>query len=273
GVFTHAPPPALVGVWAPLKRLPGARAQLLFVAIKAAVLAWLIRIWSRLVQTRVDEPVWILFLIFAFSSTIFVDFVSGSVTTFEQLFVWLGVAALLGRRPWAFVAAIVMASLFRLAPIGLLAVCLAVPGERRYRYVAGGAAAFAIVFLLTYVASPQLTLEFVRTIPRNFGERGRLNPALGALVLDASDLVVARLHVAVPQALQGAIYLGAAGAIVATTIAIARRAIRAAQASRTEALVYLVMLAYAIAMPRFRSYHYMLLIVPTYFVVTRSARL
>jgi hypothetical protein len=38
-------------------------------------------------------------------------------------------------------------------------------------------------------------------------------------------------------------------------------------------MIYLVFLAYAVAMPRFRNYHYMLLIVPTYFVATRSTRL
>lgn len=275
-------PPFSLAAFAPFSYLPVSRALLAFTALKTLVLLWLIRIWGRLLRTRVTEPAWVLFLIFAYSSTIFIDFVAGSVTTFEQLFVWLGVAALLDKRPWMFVAAVVAASLFRLAPIGLLVVCLAVPGEqgqarqRRYRYVAAGLAAFCAIFLFTYAFAPQLTREFIQTIPKNFGERGRLNPALGALVQDAADLVAHRFGTILSPALLTAIYAAAAGAIVAATAFIATRVGKAAASDRPEkelAVVCLVLLAYAVAMPRFRNYHYMLLIVPTYFVATHSTRL
>jgi hypothetical protein len=265
-------PPFSLGLFAPFTRLPVSRALLAFTALKTMALWWLIRIWSRLLRTRATDPAWVLFLIFAFSSTIFIDFVSGSVTTFEQLLVWLGVAALLDGRPWAFVAAVVVASLFRLAPIGLLAACLVVPGERSYRYVLGGLAAFAAIFILTYMLAPQLTVEFVRTIPKNFGERGRLNPALGALVLDTADLVARKTGVTLGRVAVAAAFAALASAIVIPTIAVLRRVEKPAGES-VAAMIYVVFLAYAAAMPRFRNYHYMLLIVPTYFVATRSTRL
>lgn len=266
-------PPFSLAVFAPFSYLPVDRALLAFTAVKTAALAWLIAIWSRLLLARITEPAWVLFLIFAYSSTIFIDFVAGSVTTFEQLLVWLGVSALLDRRSWTFVATVVAASLFRLAPIGLLAVCLALPDERRYRYVAVGLAAFAAIFMVAYLVNPQLMVEFVRTIPKNFGERGRLNPALGALVLDVGDLAGRRLAVAVPPLLETIAYLLLATAVVVPTVLIVRRAARSLTPDRAAAIVFAVILAYAVAMPRFRNYHYMLLIVPTYFVATRSTRL
>jgi len=266
-------PPYSLGIFAPFTRLPVSQALLAFTAVKTVALLWLIVIWSRLLRTRVTEPAWVLFLIFAYSSTIFVDFVAGSVTTFEQLLVWLGVTALLENRRWTFVAAVVAASSFRLAPIGLLIASLVVPGDRRYRYLAGGLAAFAVILLVTYIVTPRLTVEFVQTIPKNFGERGRLNPALGAFVLDLVDLIARRLGATVPTIVQSALYLALAAAVVVPTMVILRRVSPAQTAEQLAALVYVVFLAYAVAMPRFRNYHYMLLIVPTYFVATRSTRL
>jgi len=266
-------PPFSLGIFAPFTGLPVSQALLAFTALKTVALIWLIVIWSRLLQIRLTEPAWVLFLIFAYSSTIFIDFVAGSVTTFEQLLIWLGVSALLENRPRAFVAAVVAASLFRLAPIGLLIACLAVPDDRRYRYLAGGLVAFAAIFLVTYVVTPQLTVEFVQTIPKNFGERGRLNPALGAFVLDVVDLMARRFSAAVPAIVQSGIYVTLAAAVVVPTLVVLRRLAPARTADRLAAVVYVVFLAYAVAMPRFRNYHYMLLIVPTYFVATRSTRL
>ena len=142
-------PPYALGAFAPFTLLPLPQALLLYLALKLIVLGWLVRIWSRLLGTGSTEPAWILFLIFAYSSTIFIDVVSGSVTTFEQALLWVGIAALLEKRYWVYVVAVVAASLFRLAPILLLLVCLVVPDRRRYRYIASGVAAFACIFLLT----------------------------------------------------------------------------------------------------------------------------
>jgi hypothetical protein len=59
---------------------------------------------------------------------------------------------------------------------------------------------------------------------------------------------------------------------VPTTIMVSRVG-RTAASNRMEVTLYLMLLAYALVMPRFRNYHYMLLIVPTYYIATRSTRL
>jgi len=273
GGFKFNYPPYALAVFAPLTTVPLKQAQLLYLALKLIALGVLVRIWSRLLKTSLSDPVWILFLIFSFSSTIFIDFASGSVTTFEQCLLWIGVAALLEKRIWTYVAAVVGASLFRLAPIALLLVCLGVPDRRRSRHVACGLAAFAAVFLLTYVVSPRLTLEFVESISKNFGERGRLNPALLPLVLDITDLIRRGYHVSLPPAIQATAYLMLAAAVLVPTAIMVRRVERTAASNRVEVAVYLMLLAYALVMPRFKNYHYMLLVVPTYYIATRSTRL
>jgi Glycosyltransferase family 87 len=272
GGFKFNYPPYALGLFAPITLIPLKQALLLYLALKLIVLVWLVQLWSRLLRTSVMEPAWILFLIFGYSSTIFVDFASGSVTTFEQALVWLGVAGLLTGRPWTYVAAVVGASLFRLTPILLLPACLAVP-RRGYRYVAAGAAAFAAIFLLTYAASPRLTVEFFQSIPKNYGERGWLNPAALPLVQDVAA-VIGRAHGgSLMPAVEAALYLAVAGAIVVPTAVVVRRVAGTGARNRMELIVYLAFLANALVLPRFKNYSYMLVLVPTFYIATRSTRL
>jgi hypothetical protein len=266
-------PPYALALFAPLTHLSVVRAMQLFLVVKLAALAWLLHIWNGLLRTRITEPAWVLFLMFAYSSAIFVDFVSGSVTTFEQLLVWMGVAALLGGRYWTFTAAIVAASLFRIAPLALLIVCLVAPDRRGYRYVAAGVGAFAAILLGTYAIAPALTSGFVRTLPTNFGERGWLNPAAWPLSIDLSTTIDRAYHVALPRTAIVALYLVIVVIVAVPTVLTIRRIAGTQATDRMEVIVYVAFLATALVLPRFKNYSYMLLIVPTYYIAMRSTRL
>jgi hypothetical protein len=266
-------PPYALGVFAPITLVPLKQALMVYLALKLLVLGWLVRIWSRLLRTSITEPAWILFLIFAYSSTIFVDFVAGSVTTFEQLLIWTGVTWLLKERYWAYVVAVVAASLFRLTPILLLLACLAVPDRRGYRLVAAGIAAFACILLLTYAVTPRLTVEFLQSIQKNYGERGFLNPATLPLVQDVAALVEGSYGISLTPVVQMAIYVTIAAAILVPTMIVVRGVARMEAGNRIDVIVHLVFLATALVLPRFKNYSYMLLIVPTYYIATRSTRM
>jgi len=269
--FKFSYPPYALVLFEPFAMLSLQRAMFVYLVLKLIALGWLVGIWSRLLRTNILEPPWMLFLLFGYSSTIFIDFVSGSVTTFEQLILWIGVTALLNERYWAYVAAVVTASLLRLTPMPLLLACLVAPDRRGYRYVASGVVAFATILFVTYVAAPALTVEFFQSIPKNVGESGRLNPSLMPLVHDVTAL--ARRLYDVPQTLELALYGVLATAIVVATVVIARRVAATTAVNRNEVIVYLVFLACALALPRFKNYSYMLLVAPTYYIATRSTRL
>jgi hypothetical protein len=266
-------PPYALGVFAPITLVPLKQAVMVYLALKLLVLGWLVRIWSRLLRTSITEPAWILFLIFAYSSTIFVDFVSGSVTTFEQLLIWTGVSWLLKERYWGYVVAIVVASLFRLTPIVLLVVCLAVPDRRGYRPVAAGIAAFACILLLTYAVTPRLSVKFLQSIQKNYGERGFLNPATLPLVEDVAALVKESDGISLTPVVQMAIYVTIAAAILVPTMIVVRGVARMEAGNRIDVIVHPVFLATALVLPRFKNYSYMLLLVPTYYIATRSTRM
>jgi hypothetical protein len=266
-------PPYALGLFAPITLVPLKQALMVYLALKLLVLGRLVQIWSRLLRTSMTEPAWILFLIFAYSSTIFVDFASGSVTTFEQLLIWTGVSWLRKERYWAYVVAVVAASLFRLTPMFLLLACLAVPDRRGYRLVASGIAAFACILLLTYAVTPGLTVEFLQSIPKNVGERGYINPATLPLVQDVTALVEGRYGISLTPVVQTAIYVTFAAAILVPTMIAVRGVATIEAGNRIDVIVYLVFLASALVLPRFKNYSYMLLLVPTYYIATRSTRM
>lgn len=265
-------PPYALAAFAPFTQLSPLHAMQLFLVAKVAAFGCLLAIWSRLLQTRATDPAWVLFLLFAYSSAIFVDFVAGSVTTFEQLLIWAGVAALLKHRSGVFVASVVAASLFRMTPIVLLIASLMIPDRRLVRPVVAGLVTFALILLATYAVAPVLMTEFLRTIPANAGERGWLNPAAMPLAIDLAAMAARAMHVAPAPIVSTAIYVAIVAAIALPTIAIVRSTAREG-GGRLDAMVYAAFLATALVLPRFKNYSYMLLIVPTYFIATRSTQL
>jgi len=273
GGFKWNYPPYALGLFAPFAWLSLQRAMVVYLALKLVALGCLVHLWSRLLRASIFEPSWMLFLLLAYSSAIFIDCAAGNITTFEQLAVWIGVASLLEERYWPYVAAVVVASLLRLTLLPLLLVCLVAPDRRGHVYTAGGLAAFACIFLVTGAIAPRLTIEFFRSIPNNVGEFGRLNPSSLTLVQDVSALARQAYGVAVPPAIEIAAYLVLAAAIAVPTAIVAKRVAGTTASNRIEVIACLTFLGYALAMPRFKNYSYMLLIVPTYYIATRSTRL
>jgi hypothetical protein len=271
--FKYNYPPHALGLFAPLTFVTLHQAMLLYLALKLVAFGFLVRIWSRILRVDVVDPAWVLFLLLAYSSAIFIDFVSGNVTTFEQLVLWIGVTALLQERYWPYVVAVVAASLLRLTLLPLLLACLVAPGRRGYVYVAGGAAAFLSIFLVTYLIAPHLTIGFFQSVPKNVGEAGRLNPSLMPLVQDLGVLARTVYGALLKPALEVALYVVLAATIVVPTIVLAKRIADTNAVNRIEVIVYCAFLAYALTMPRFKNYSYMLLIVPTYYIAVRSKHL
>lgn len=267
-------PPYALALFRPFTALSLLRATQLFLAVKLLALGWLIVIWSRLLRTSIVEPLWVLFLLFAYSSAIFVDLIAGSVTTFEELLIWSGVAALFQRRHAAFAASVAVAALFRMTPIVLLIVALAIPDRRLFKAAATAVVVFAAVLITTYLIAPTLMTEFLRSISNNMDERGWLNPSALTLAADVIALAARRpMGVARLSFPLAAAYLAIVVAVAVPTVVAIRRAARSDAINRVDVMVYVAILATALVLPRFKNYSYMLLIVPTYYIATRSTQL
>lgn len=271
GFFAFTYPPYVLPFFWPFTLLPLQTATLVFLAIKLILLAWLILIWSDVLRIAVATPSWILFLVFGYSSTIFVDVASGNVVVLEQLITWLGIAALLRQQYGRFVAAVVAASLFKLTPIILLALCVWIPDRRRYKYLAGGVLSFVAVLSATYVASPRLTTDFVRYV-MSLDERGPNNAALLPLIRDVSEQIAQSSGFAINAGAQTTLYALVASAVLLVTWMAASRVAGTDATNRLEEIVHLVLLGTAVAAPRMKLYAYILVIAPTYYAAMSANR-
>lgn len=271
GYFAFTYPPYILPIFWPFTWLSLPSAALVFLTIKLVLLAWLVVVWSRVLRISVVTPSWLLFLVFAYSSTIFVDVASGNIVVFEQLLVWTGLWWLVRGRYAAFVTAIVAASLFKFTPIVLLALCLWIPDRRRYWYGAAGLAALGAIVLTTYVISPGLTGDFFRHVS-SLDERGANNAALLSLMRDATDLLARSYGLALGPGAGTLLYGLAAASVLGVTWRTAERVSAAQPDRRIEVILHLVVLACAVAAPRMKLYAYMLAVVPTYYVATQATR-
>jgi hypothetical protein len=123
---------------------------------------------------------------------------------------------------------------------------------------------------MSYIAAPALFEEFVRdTAGRVDWERALVNPSTLAFLREAFELLETKMHVGVSFNIQRGLYL----MIVATIVVVTWRAYRALGSTRANdderIKIFLACLAYALILPRFKDYSYILLIPPFYFILKK----
>jgi hypothetical protein len=246
-------PPLALRLLRPLARLPYAFAYLVWLVLKLGALAWLVRVWRR------DFGLWrhpaaALFLLFAFNGALYTDLATGNVSLFEQLLLWAAFAAWLRGRVWSFAVLVALSAQLKL--LGLAFLGLLFLGRARRRALGLGVAAFSAVFALNLVDRPLLG-RFLAGLGAS-DERGWLNPSTLALARDLADAAGER-GLALPSALDEAVYLTVAVAVLALTARTLRAHLRGPRPDRALA-VLLSTAAFALAAPRLKGYAYVLLV-------------
>jgi hypothetical protein len=261
--FPFAYSPIVLPVFSLLSRLEFIWAYRLYLGLKVVSLGVLLVLWKvRFLDRDAGLPFYLV-CIFGFGGAIYADLAAGNVSIFEQLALWLGFEALRRNRPILFSALVIAASLFKLTPI-LFLLLLVAPGlPRRTGVLVAALGAFVVVNGLTYLAAPGLYRDFLSVAPQ-LDDRGAINPSTLALLRDLGD-VLARKGLPVPEAVEWGVYAAFAGGVTLVTGLALRR--RGGEDSRFPIL--LACLAFALVMPRFKNYAYILLLPPAYFVLRR----
>ena len=144
--------------------------------------------------------------------------------------------------------------------------------KRKYIYFFGSSILYLSILLLSYIASPSLFKDFVRNAG-GIDERGLINPSTLPLIRDLLSLLAERTGITVSAGVEWALFITVITAIVFVTWR-AYRALRSAEVEDQERIaVFLACLVYALILPRFKDYSFVLLIVPTYFIIKRSTYL
>jgi hypothetical protein len=141
--------------------------------------------------------------------------------------------------------------------------------KKKYHYFFGASAGFLMMQLISYIVAPSLFEEFMRdTAGRADWERALMNPSTLAFLREAFELLEAKMHISVSFNIQRGLYLAIVAAIVAVTWR-AYRALGSAANDDERIKIFLACLAYALILPRFKDYSYILLIPPFYFILKK----
>jgi len=263
-------PPLTLYFFRPFIYLDFATASWLYLFLKCLLLSGLLYLWKREFLQEKADLLFYFFCLLAFNAAIYIDFAAGNVSLLEQLLLWSAFAFYLKRRWLLFSLCVVAAASFKLVPILFLGLLWFAEEKKKYWYFAAGGLGFGLMLLASYLVAPALFVEFVQdSAGRADWERGLFNPSTLAFIRDGYDLLTAKLGISISPRILRALFLGLA-AIVLLVSYRAYTALRPVFEKRNEkVLIFMACLVYALILPRFKDYSYILLIPPAWFILKK----
>ncbi|MDD5557203.1 MAG: glycosyltransferase family 87 protein [bacterium] len=261
--------PLTLAPFRPLTALDYPTAYRGYLLLKCAAFVALLLLWKRRFVGAGDGILFVAFCLFAFNGAAYADIKAGNISMLETLLLWAGFACLIAGRTPAFCLCVVAAATYKITPILFLALLPFSEDRRRWRWMAGSIALFAGYLLLNRLIAPAGVTDFLRDAAELTEKGGILSPSTYWLAGDACRMAAVHGGLAVPAYAHQALYAAAALAVIALSWrACAALRPRADREAATDA-VCIACLAYALALPRFKDYSYVLLILPAYLAVRR----
>ncbi|MDP8229378.1 MAG: glycosyltransferase family 87 protein, partial [Candidatus Electryoneaceae bacterium] len=241
-------------------------ATYLFLLLKLVALAGLFYLWRRWFLDRPIDLLFLIFCIFAFREAILLDLRAGNISIFEQLALWTGFVMWRKNRLLLFTVLIVIVSLFKGTPILFLGLLLFTDQPKARVHLIGGVIIFAMLHIASYVFQPDWFISFFDAASK-IDERGIVNPSSLSLIQDIIDKFTSFTGIDVPNIISMIVY--AISALI--VVYIAWRLIKSMpQTDRRIIGLFIFCLTYALIVPRFKDYSYILLIVPTYYIIKKQ---
>ncbi|HSI13349.1 MAG TPA: glycosyltransferase family 87 protein [Chthoniobacter sp.] len=263
GVRNHfVYPPATLEIFKALLVFDLPTLLYVYYGVKLVALGLLFLFWYRIANP--DTTFFLLLTLvclFAYNRPIGLDCRAGNISVFEQCFVWGGVWCFLRGRAPLFCLLILCSAFFKIVTLPLVFLLVANGDRKSFLWAAGSSAAFVIFQALSYIMQPDLFHGFVRNAG-SLDERGISNPASLAFFRDFVEL----LHVAPTWNRSLATVLYALFALLVFSLA-CWAAVRSSVWRNKVAWIMLFFLTYALLSPRFKDYSYILLILPSAYVL------
>ena len=211
---------------------------------------------------------WLLALaLHALGRPLVLDLKAGNISVFEELGLWWAFLFYLRGRLIPFCLLVAAVASFKLTPILMLGLGL-LSGSRRERWipVATGVAFAALV--LNPMLYPEGAVGAFFRAALGQDERGSMNPCGLAWIRDASGWLQRETGLEIVRLSPG-LYLAYLMTIVAVAALIYWR--RGATLQRID-LLMLILFVYALCVPRFKNYSYLLMMVPLAHILATTVR-
>jgi len=243
----------------------------IFLLVKCVLLIGLILFWKSAFLGQKGDSLFYLFSLLAFNCAVFADLIAGNINLVEQVLLWVGFLFYLKRRLVLFCAFVLLAASFKMTPIFFLVLLFICDHEKKYVYLLVSGSIFLGYLLIQYLIVPDMFAGFIRNAFTVVGERGAVGPSTDKLIKEIFKLISQMFGPVSPVLIFMVVIGSAAGVVLLSGRAglLLKRSLSAHEDSR-QLLLFLVCLVYALIHPRFKDYAYMLLIVPSYFMMKNA---
>jgi len=267
-VLPYLYPPAVLYFLRPFTWLSLDGAITVFITLKVVALLGLLWLWRDFLGPRETLPL-VVVVVLGFSDTVFNDLFAGNVSTFEALALWTGFGCLKRGRLLAFVALVLLASFAKLVPLGFLVLVL-LSAHRRRVLIFGGALGLALLSVLASFGGSWTRMIGYFKLVAAVDERGPTNSAFLSLFKDIEAWSQAKHHVPLLISPWPA-YLALCVIIVGVTAFVVVRAARRRPADRDAVVdsIIAAVILYALLLPRFKDYSYVVALPAIVFVGRR----
>jgi hypothetical protein len=256
-------PPLTLLLFKPLTHLPFDTARQVFLFIKIAMIILLITLWYKyLLPDKRYFLLLTLLIIGAFHSTVSSDLLSGNISTLEQLLLWTGFICLLKKKPYWGAGFIVATACLKLTPLIFLLI-LFIPKDKDYKKAAiYGGIAFIFIQGISFIFQPELYQAFL-SAPNALDSSGYVNPSSLAFFTFKFLPRFGLGHITNLNWIIYAAWVCSVGGVFVWKWRTKYRHYPLLQQ------ISIICLYYAIIMPRFKDYTFIMLIIPA--LITLSA--
>lgn len=239
----------------------------IFLFMKCIMLVGLILLWQKEFLQKNAGPVFLAFVLFAFNGTLFTDFFAGNVSLVEQCGLWLAFFFFLRKKYPAFCVMIILTSMLKVVPLFFLILLPLSRAKKKYAYFLGSAACWVFIQAASYFTNPTLFkgfLGYFRGIA-NLEWRGITNPATYVFIHKVLN-VWGKAKGFTPAPFLLPVMFGVVAIVVCAVSWKAYRRLRRMPENRSDLLlIFLACMVFALLVPRFKDYSYLLLLVPAYY--------
>jgi len=241
----------------------------LFLAVKCLILVGLLCLWRKILGPS-HRAVFYAFCLLAFNGSLYLDFRSGNVSVIEQGALWLSFLFFARGNLFPFCLLVLLGSSFKITPLLFLLLLWSTSDRKRHWYFFGSVACFLVVHGALFLIDTTLFRAFVQNV-RQFDEMGIVNPSTVTFLNSLSTLIAGTTGYGVPPAVRWALF---AGIVIAIVVASSRAYLAARRLPHDEQVwqaVFLACFVYALILPRFKDYSFILLLVPAFSVIKRAS--
>ena len=250
-------------------------AYYLFLFLKCMLLVWLMYLWRAKFIGEDCDALFFIFCILAYNSALFHDIMVGNVTVMEQCVLWSAFYSYLRKKLIPFCVLIVFLASWRIAEVYFLILLLFSTDKKRYLYMVRSFVALALIIFFSFLKNPDVYASSVKVICSylvGHGE-GPGCPSSYYFLKNLFGMLAQKTGLVVPQPIVWGFYMGIVVMVISLTYQTSIRVRDANEGSDLAKIyIYLNCLTYVLILPHISEYWYVILIVPTYYVIKHATQ-